>query len=91
VATYVLECSLKEFMEKRTQRTYEISIQMLDGTTLTRTQGAEDGACALGVVLDREFLGQDPAWKGVSVRPLRGEGHVRKGALPFFNELPDDF
>lgn len=78
MATYVLECLLKEFMEKRTQRTYEISIQMLDGTTLTRTQAAEDVACALGVVLDREFLGQDPAWRGVSVRPLRAE---RQGAV----------
>lgn len=64
MATYILECSLKEFMEKRTQRTYKISIQMLDGTTLTRTQGAEDGVCALGVVLDREFLGQDPFGEG---------------------------
>ena len=71
MATYVLECLLKEFMEKRTQRTYEISIQMFDGTTLTRTQGAEDGACALGVVLDREFFGQDPLWRGVTVRPLK--------------------
>lgn len=73
MATYILECSLKEFMEKRTQRTYKISIQMLDGTTLTRTQGAEDGVCALGVVLDREFLGQDPLWRGVTVRPLKAE------------------
>ena len=80
MATYVLECLLKEFMEKRTLRTYEISIQMLDGTTMRRLQAAEDGACALGVVLDREFLGQDPLWRGVTVRPLKAERQGSVGA-----------